>query len=164
MCFHGDKKFGMKILGVYFEYFMKRRMKKATFARAGCGNNNGNCTSGRGRKKEGQSGQRPCITMAAKCLWLPVAVFTLLYAKCICICSCISSNVSALESPGQLMCCLHAVHTMLQLLSAFVCSEAFKKFTIQFFFSCSHTRIVSLSHPFLAVCRHLACISNCILY
>lgn len=53
MCFHGDKKFGMKILGVYFEYFMKRRMKKATFARAGCGNNNGNCTSGRGRMKEG---------------------------------------------------------------------------------------------------------------
>lgn len=105
------------------------------------------------------------ITMA-KCLRLPVAVFTLPYvavsqAVFVVVYVSVSAAVSALESPGQLMymCCLHAA--ILQLLFAFVCSsEAFKKFTIQFFLllirshthTQTHTRSPSLTHPFLAVC------------
>lgn len=77
----------------------------------------------------------------AKCLRLPVAVFTLPYvavsqAVFVVVYVSVSAAVSALESPGQLMymCCLHAaILQLLQLLFAFVCSEAFKKFTIQFF-------------------------------
>lgn len=103
------------------------------------------------------------ITMA-KCLRLPVAVFTLPYvAVSQAVFVAVYVSVSALESPGQLMymCCLHAaVLQLLQLLFAFVCSEAFKKFTIQFFLllirshthTQTHTRSPSLTHPFLAVC------------
>lgn len=116
------------------------------------------------------------ITMA-KCLRLPVAVFTLPYvavSQAVSVFVSVSAAVSALESPGQLMymCCLHAaILQLLQLLFAFVCcSEAFKKFTIQFFLLLirSHTHSLSLSLTYSPIFGslpwHLACISNCILY
>lgn len=95
----------------------------------------------------------------AKCLRLPVAVFTLPYvavsqAVFVVVYVSVSAAVSALESPGQLMymCCLHAaILQLLQLLFAFVCSEAFKKFTIQFFLLLirSHTHRHTLALPHL---------------
>lgn len=68
----------------------------------------------------------------------------------ICVCSCISSCI-CIFLRLLYMCCLHAAILQL-LLFAFVCSAAFKKFTIQFFPFLPHTHTHTPAHTFLAVC------------